>query len=363
MKESLPLPSTMMTQCSLRPSPYFATMSSFNRCLPASPYHIYPYRLQRPLTPPCPLPALPSLTCCWIEDLTDSWELSPGITLPTFSTQFSSPSQRSSAELTMVVSRWRRRHHSNLRAGYPNQELLNPDPLGTPPSPTPYPLLTALSILSPSWLDEPTPFLVAQEQCLPPPQENDIAAMLLRLNEVGEGLADEVLLELAWDALCSPEDWRWLWNPEPATTPFLSLTLLSQTTLLYNVSNASPWNTYTPNVLNISAPSAEEPPLDILNTPAPCILAQSVGSSVMWAPVAQPQPLLPLPLSLPEWATSEDFESVPQGYEGGNVTVEEAPTSFSPFPLVDCTLLSHFSFNDFVAVAFPDLAKDLDSPI
>ena len=43
--------------------------------------------------------------------------------------------------------------------------------------------------------------------------------------------------------------------------------------------------------------------------------------------------------------------------------VEEAPTSFSPFSLVNCTLLSHFSFNDFVAVAFLDLARDLDTQI
>ena len=40
-----------------------------------------------------------------------------------------------------------------------------------------------------------------------------------------------------------------------------------------------------------------------------------------------------------------------------------APTSFSPFSLVDCMLLSHFSFNDFVTVAFPDLAGDLDTQI
>ena len=45
------------------------------------------------------------------------------------------------------------------------------------------------------------------------------------------------------------------------------------------------------------------------------------------------------------------------------VTVEEPPMSFSPFSLMDCTLLSHFSFNDFVAVAFPDLAGDLDVQI
>ena len=49
--------------------------------------------------------------------------------------------------------------------------------------------------------------------------------------------------------------------------------------------------------------------------------------------------------------------------ESGAVTVEEAPTSFPPFSLVDCMLLSHFSFNDFIAIAFLDLARDLDSQI
>ena len=83
----------------------------------------------------------------------------------------------------------------------------------------------------------------------------------------------------------------------------------------------------------------------------------------MWAPVAQLQPWLVHPLSLPEWATSEGYELVPQGYRGGNVMVEEAPISFSPFSLTNCTLLSHFSFNDFVAVAFLDLARDLDIQI
>ena len=45
------------------------------------------------------------------------------------------------------------------------------------------------------------------------------------------------------------------------------------------------------------------------------------------------------------------------------VTVEETHTSFSLFSLVNCTLLSHFSFNDFIAIAFPDLAGDLDALI
>ena len=45
------------------------------------------------------------------------------------------------------------------------------------------------------------------------------------------------------------------------------------------------------------------------------------------------------------------------------VMVERAPTSFSPFSLVDCMLLFHFSFNDFITVAFLDLAGDLDIQI
>ena len=43
--------------------------------------------------------------------------------------------------------------------------------------------------------------------------------------------------------------------------------------------------------------------------------------------------------------------------------VEEHPTLFSPFSLVNCTMLDHFSFNNFIAVAFPDLAEDLDIQI
>ena len=43
--------------------------------------------------------------------------------------------------------------------------------------------------------------------------------------------------------------------------------------------------------------------------------------------------------------------------------VENPPISFSPFSPVDCTMLSHFSFNDFVAIAFPDLVGDLDAQI
>ena len=45
------------------------------------------------------------------------------------------------------------------------------------------------------------------------------------------------------------------------------------------------------------------------------------------------------------------------------VMVEGPPVPFSPFSLADCTMLIHFSFNDFVAIAFPDLAGDLDIQI
>ena len=61
--------------------------------------------------------------------------------------------------------------------------------------------------------------------------------------------------------------------------------------------------------------------------------------------------------------TLEGFELEPRSYDGGNVMVEDPPISFSPFTLADCMALSHFSFNDFVAIAFPDLAEDLEIPI
>ena len=81
----------------------------------------------------------------------------------------------------------------------------------------------------------------------------------------------------------------------------------------------------------------------------------------MWAPVAQPQPQLAHPL--PEWLTDGILESGSQSNDKGNVMVEDPPISFSPFSLADCTLISHFSFDDFVVVAFPDLAGDLDTQI
>ena len=56
----------------------------------------------------------------------------------------------------------------------------------------------------------------------------------------------------------------------------------------------------------------------------------------MWAPLVQLQPQHTVPLSLPKWVILEDLELVPQGYKGGNVMVEEAPITFSPFSSANC---------------------------
>ena len=81
----------------------------------------------------------------------------------------------------------------------------------------------------------------------------------------------------------------------------------------------------------------------------------------MWAPVAQPQ-LLHMHLP-PDWLTEGVFESGSRSNDGGNVTIEDVPIPFSPFSLTDCTMLNHFSFEDFIAIAFPDIARDLDIQI
>ena len=46
-----------------------------------------------------------------------------------------------------------------------------------------------------------------------------------------------------------------------------------------------------------------------------------------------------------------------------NVTVMETPTQLSPFSPNNCVLYSHFSFDDFIMVAFLDLTRDLDDQI
>ena len=61
--------------------------------------------------------------------------------------------------------------------------------------------------------------------------------------------------------------------------------------------------------------------------------------------------------------SGKDDESPRKSGVAGAVMVEEPPISFSPFPSTDCTLYSHFSFDDFIMVAFPDLTRDLDNQI
>ena len=118
---------------------------------------------------------------------------------------------------------------------------------------------------------------------------------------------------------------------------------------------------FAPNVPNISAPSVDWLPLDIPNKPVTCIPVPYVGNSVMWAPVVQLQ--LQRVHPPPDWLTEGTFESGSQSNDGGNVTVEDPPIPFSPFSVTDCTMLSHFSFNDFIVITFPDLARDLDVQI
>ena len=161
--------------------------------------------------------------------------------------------------------------------------------------PEPHPLLIPSppqipsSILLPSWLNEQTLSLTNQELHPPFPQGNDIIVTLLQLNEAGEGLTDEVLLEWALDMLHSPENWRWLWSLEPATIPLSSPTLPNPLLPpLCATSNANPSSTFTLTAPNTSVPSVNEQHPATLSTPAPCALAPYLESLVMWAPVAQP---------------------------------------------------------------------------
>ena len=118
---------------------------------------------------------------------------------------------------------------------------------------------------------------------------------------------------------------------------------------------------FAPSVLNTPVPSVDWPPQDTPSILATCTPAPYVESLVMWAPVAQLQ--LQLTHPLPDWLTNGVLKLESQSNDGGNVTVEDPPILFSPFSLANCTMLNHFSFNDFVAVAFLDLAGDLNIQI
>ena len=240
--------------------------------------------------------------------------------------------------------------------------LPNPAPLiqhEPPLPPTQFCPPTPQSTHFPNWPDEQTPFLLAGRT--PCPLVNDTAETLHQLKGVGLELTDEELRQWALDALLSPEDWKWLWEPAPALIPLTYPTPPLPHLPRYDASNANLLSTSDPSALNTFAPSVEWPPRDIPSVLVSCAPVPSVESSVMWAPVAQPQPLLALPL--PNWLTEEVFESGSRSNDGGNVTVEEPPIPFSPFSLADCTMLNHFSFNDFIAIAFPDIAGDLDVQI
>ena len=134
-----------------------------------------------------------------------------------------------------------------------------------------YPPPIPPSTLLPSWPNKSTPSLITPE-LLPFPQGSNIITTLCWLNEAGEGLTDEALLEWALDVLCSLEDWRWLWSLEPTTTPSSSLTPNQPPRLWYGVSNASLPSTSISNALSMYVPSVALLLLDTPNAPASCDL-------------------------------------------------------------------------------------------
>ena len=283
-------------------------------------------------------------------------------TLPRFSEPLSSHCRRDNDKpITTPMTQWREQFKKK-RTVDPLFPTSNPAPL-VPHEPlrppTQFHLPTLQSTHFPSWPDAQTPFPLVDQT--PFPRENDTEETLRQLKGVGLELTDEELRQWALDALLSPEDWKWLWEPVPVPIPSTYPTLPLLHPPQYDVSNASLRSTFAPNAPSTYVHSAEWPLQDTLSAPAPCVPAPSAGNSVMWAPVAQPQPQLVHPL--PEWLTEEVFESGSRSNDGGNVTVEEPPIPFSPFSLADCTMLNHFSFNDFIAIAFPDIAGDLDTQI
>ena len=324
--------------------------------------HVFPYRLPRPLTPPSQLPTPAYLSCWWTGDSTDFWGHFLETTSPRFSELLSSHCRRDNGKHTTApMTQWREqfKRKKTVDPLFPSPShtpLTRPEP---PHPPTPCPLWTLPSTHFPSWPAEQTHFPLANQT--PFPLRNTIEGTLLQLREVGLELTKEELRQWALDALLCPEDWRWLWELAPTPTPLKSPTPPLLHPPWYGASNVGLPTTFAPNVLSTSAPSVDWPPPDTLSTPVTCAPVPYVESLVMWAPVAQPQPWLVHPL--PNWLADGIFESGSQSNEGGNVTVEGPPIPFSPFSLANCTMLSHFSFNDFVAIAFPDLAGDLDIQI
>ena len=260
------------------------------------------------------------------------------------------------------MTQWReqfKRRKKTIDPLLPSPIPTPPAPLEPPHPPNPFPPPIPQSTNLPNWPTVQTHFPFADQT--PSPPRNITEGTLLQLREVGLELTEEELWQWALDALLSPEDWKWLWELAPALIPLRSPTPPLPHLLWYDASSASPPTMFVPNVPSTSVPFVDWLPLDIPNEPATCTPAPFVESSVMWAPVAQLQ--LQFTRPPPEWLAKGVFKSESQNNDGGNVMVENPPISFSPFSPVDCTMLSHFSFNDFVAIAFPDLVGDLDAQI
>ena len=355
MRSSSPSPVTAKTPPSNKPSSSFETTPSYDNYLLDLQSHVFPYRLPRPLTPPLQPPVPAYLSCWWTGDSTDFWGHFLETTSPQFSELLSSHCWRDNGKHTTApMTQWREQFKRKKKTMDPLFPSPNPIPLTRPEPPHPLP-----STHFPSWPAEQILFPLADQT--PFPLRNATEGTLLQLREVGLELTEEELRQWALDMLLYPEDWRWLWEPAPVPIPLKSLTLPLPHLLWYGASNVDLLTTFAPNVLSTYAPSVDWLPLDTLSALATCAPVPYVESSVMWAPVAQPQPQLVHPL--PDWLNDGRFESGPRSNNGGNVTVEEPPIPFSPFSSADCTMLSHFSFNNFIAIAFPDLAGDLDIQI
>ena len=352
-----------MTPPSSKPSFCSRTTPSYDNYLLDLQSHVFPYRSLKPLTPPSQPPVPAYLSCWWTGDLTDFWGHFLETTSPLFSELLSSCCWRDNGRPTIApMTQWREQFKKRKKTVDPLFPTSNPVPLTQPGRLHPRtqcPPLILPSTHLPNWPTIQTHFPLANQT--PFPLGNTTEGTLLWLREVGLELTEEELQQWALDVLLCLEDWRWLWEPVRAPTPSTFPTPPPPHLPWYNAFNASLPTTSALNALNTSAPSVEWLPQDIPNAPATCVPAPFVENSVMWAPVAQPQPQLAHPL--PEWLTEGVFESESRNYDGGNVMVEDPPIPFSPFSLTDCTLLSHFSFNDFIAVAFPDLARDLDIQI
>ena len=298
-----------MTPLSNRPSSFSRTIPSYDNCLLDLQSHVFPYRSPRPLTLPSRPLAPACLSCWWTGDSTDFWGHYLETTLLRFSEPLSSHCQRNNGKPTTTpMTQWREQFKKRKTID-PLFPLPNPAPLiqHEPPLPlTWYPLPTPQSTHFLSWPNEQIPFPLADRT--PFPLENATEGTLLRLRGVGLKLTEEELRQWALDALLCPEDWRWLWESlAPAPTPLMSPTLPLPHPPWCDASSVGPLSTFVPNAPSTSAPFVDWPCLDTPNKRVICAPVPYVENLVMWAPVAQPQPLHTHPP--PDWLTEEVFES------------------------------------------------------